>query len=85
VSKTVTINVSGVDLDVTYTYYPHHSGASERGSGVKLEPDEPAHFEVEEVVFPGSGVSLYALIDDMNGFDTIEAELSSQTDEEESE
>lgn len=84
-SKTVNINVSGVDLEVTYTYYKFCAGATERGSGVKLEPDEPAHFEVEEVVLPGSGVSLYSLIDDMNGFDILEAELASQTNEDESE
>lgn len=80
-SKNVTINVSGVELDVTYTYYPHHSGAYERGSGVKLEPDEPAHYEVEEVKVAGTDISLFALIEEIGGFDTIEAELASQTNE----
>lgn len=43
------IVLEGVELRVDGDYYPASRGAREKGSGVQLEPDEPASFEVSAV------------------------------------
>lgn len=44
-----TISYKGVQLSVGFTYYPPSKGARERGSGVQLEPDEPASVDIAEL------------------------------------
>lgn len=52
------VNINGADcetvvsIDVEYTYHPAHRGKRDslmgkRGAGPQLEPDEPAHIEIE--------------------------------------
>lgn len=52
---TLTREIDGTEVDVTleidYTYHPAHKGARDslcgkRNAGPPLEPDEPAHFEI---------------------------------------
>ena len=38
-----------LDFRVTFNQYPAYRGARERGSGVQLEPDEPASIEVTNI------------------------------------
>ena len=41
--------VEGVPIKFTGTYYPASKGMRERGTGIPLEPDEPATFEVDQI------------------------------------
>lgn len=41
--------VEGVPIKFTGAYYPASKGMRERGTGIPLEPDEPATFEVDQI------------------------------------
>ena len=69
------LNVEGVELDVDFIHYSYYPGAYEKG-GAQLSPDEPAHDEVQDVRIAGTDISLFNMIDCMNGFDVIEVELA---------
>ena len=43
------ISYCDVELTVESEFYPASKGRRENGSGVQLEPDEPATFEVQDV------------------------------------
>ena len=43
------LEVDGVPIKFTGTYYPASKGMRERGTGIPLEPDEPATFEVDQI------------------------------------
>lgn len=45
----ILVTVAGVELEVDGDYYKASKGAREKGSGVQLEPDEPATFELSAV------------------------------------
>ena len=45
----MTVKVNGVEFDVDYIYHKPYRGARERGSGIQLEPDEPASVELDDV------------------------------------
>jgi len=48
-----TVYFRGVPIEVDYDYYPASKGARERGSGVQLEPDEPACVELTALSIGG--------------------------------
>ena len=68
------ITLGGLKLDVHYRHYPASRGLFEKGGG-QLSPDEPESYEVEDVILVGTVISVYGLIDELEGLDTIEAEL----------
>lgn len=70
-----TIEVGGVALDVDFYHHPAERGVYEKG-GLQISPDEDAYNEVEDVRVSGTEISIMGLIDELNGLDTIEAELS---------
>jgi hypothetical protein len=76
--KTIRLSVEGVELDIDYTHVPFYRGAYEKG-GLQLSPDEPEHNEVEDIRIAGTGISLFSMIDCMNGLDVIETELAKYT------
>jgi hypothetical protein len=80
-TQTATILINGVSLDVDYTHHPAERGVYEKG-GLQISPDEDAYNEVEDVRVSGTAVSIMGLIDEFNGIDIIEAELSLESDEE---
>lgn len=47
----ITDPVTDADIEVTveYDYHKAARGSRERGSGLQLEPDEPAHIEINSV------------------------------------
>jgi len=47
---TVTIKYRGFDVAVEGEFMPEERGSREKGSGVQLEPDLPAYFEMERAV-----------------------------------
>jgi len=55
--KTATVTREGVEIEVDYTYYPASHGAREKGSGVQLEPDEPATVEINEMTIQAIDVT----------------------------
>lgn len=52
---------NGETLEVSGTYYPATRGAREYGTGLQLEPDEPAEIEIESIIF--SGVEVIGLME----------------------
>ncbi len=48
-NHTRTVTIADNELEVSFDYYPPSRGARERGTGLQLEPDEPATFEICEV------------------------------------
>jgi hypothetical protein len=76
--KTDTVEREGVTIDVDYTYYSASRGAREKGSGVQLEPDEPATVEINEMGI--QGIDVTALLVDFE--EDIMEELLSKGDEE---
>lgn len=86
-----TISYRGVQLSVDYTYYPASRGAREKGSGVQLEPDEPASVDVDDVKLEyqeeeadGGLFALADLGDLLDGQeDEIEAKLLEELSDEE--
>jgi hypothetical protein len=62
----LTLDVDGtqreIEADVAYIYNRACRGARERGSGIQLEPDEPASVEIQTVT--ASGVDLTNLLGD---------------------
>lgn len=41
--------IRGIPCIVEATFHEAHRGAREHGSGIQLEPDEPAYWEIEQV------------------------------------
>ena len=70
-----TIEIGGVSLDVDYHHHPAQRGVYEKG-GLQISPDEDAFNEVEDVRVSGTDISIMGLINELNGNDIIEAELS---------
>lgn len=58
----IKIDWKGCELDVTFDYYKPSKGAREYGTGLQLEPDEPATVELEDVML--NGVDISDLIED---------------------
>lgn len=56
-----TIKFNGEDLEVSGNSWPYHAGSRERGTGLQLEPDEEAGFEVEEIVY--KGIDVYPIME----------------------
>lgn len=52
------ITLEGVTLRIDGDYYGPSKGAREKGSGVQLEPDEPASFELTAVYVDGSDIDI---------------------------
>ncbi len=75
------ISICGVDLDIDYQFHPAYPGHYEKG-GMQISPDEPAFNEIHDVRIAGTGISIWGLIDELNGIDTIEAQLALETDDE---
>ena len=48
-TQSVRFTFRGLLLDAEIYTWPESRGARERGTGLQLEPDEPAGFEVEKV------------------------------------
>ena len=65
------IDWKGYKIEVTFDYYPPSKGAREYGTGLQLEPDEPATVELEQVKFNGEEID--GLIEDQ--FEDIEAHI----------
>lgn len=55
--KTATVTREDVEIEVDYTYWTAHRGAREKGSGVQLEPDEPATVEINELTIQNIDVT----------------------------
>jgi hypothetical protein len=45
----IIVSYDWLEFEVEFDHYPASRGARERGSGVQLEPDEPATKEITEV------------------------------------
>jgi hypothetical protein len=45
----ITVNYDWLEFEVEFDHYPASRGAREKGTGVQLEPDEPATNEITEV------------------------------------
>lgn len=56
-----TIKFNGEELEVSGNSWPFCRGARELGTGLQLEPDEEAGFEVEEIIF--KGVNIFYLME----------------------
>jgi hypothetical protein len=58
---TIERNIRGVDCEflvtIRYTAHPFRRGYREPG-GQQIEPDEPAHIEIESVTEDGTGVEI---------------------------
>lgn len=72
--KTI-ITLGDTELTVIHTHIRASRGYREKG-GLQIEPDESAHEEVEDILLAGTDISLYSLIEDLNGLDVIEAKLA---------
>lgn len=48
-NTTIEINNEEVPVVVEYTFYPFHRGARDGRFGPPIEPDEPAHVEIDSV------------------------------------
>lgn len=42
---------NGEKLEVSGSYYPASRGMREHGTGLQLEPDEPAEIEIESILY----------------------------------
>lgn len=73
------IEYRGYSLSVEYDYYPPSRGAREKGSGVQLEPDEPALVELTSVML--NGMDMMDLLTEQQ--DEIETAIYEQLSEEE--
>lgn len=80
-TQKTTITICGVDLDVDYQHHPAYRGQYEKG-GLQISPDEPAFNEVHDVRVAGTAISIWGLIDELNGIEIIEAQLALETDDE---
>jgi len=58
---TIEVNFNGETLEVSGSAWKACRGAREHGTGLQLEPDEPAGFEIESVMF--KGVEVMDIID----------------------
>ena len=56
-----TIKFNGEELEVSGNSWPYHAGSREHGTGLQLEPDEEAGFEVEEIFY--KGVDVFSLME----------------------
>lgn len=56
-----TIQYNGEGLEVSGNSWPFCRGAREYGTGLQLEPDEEAGYEVEEIFY--KGVDVYSLME----------------------
>lgn len=75
------VHYMGVDISVDYGYYPPSIGARERGSGVQLEPDEPAMVEVYEIkIGPQEVTDVFQ--PHMDGLEELLLELEQETPDE---
>lgn len=45
-TDTIEVNVCGYQMEVRFDYWKAYRGERERGTGLQLEPDEPAGMEV---------------------------------------
>jgi hypothetical protein len=72
--ETTEIELGGLKLDVSFYFHPSSPGYRDK-EGAQIDPDEPEFYEVEDIRLPGTSISLAGLIEELNGFDTIEAEL----------
>jgi hypothetical protein len=45
----ITINGYEFEIKVDYTFYPKVFGSREEGTGMPLEPDEPAQVEINKI------------------------------------
>jgi hypothetical protein len=45
-NHTIPVDYEDLTFDVEFDYYPASKGAREKGSGVQLEPDEPASWDI---------------------------------------
>lgn len=49
-SSTIKTKVRGYEMEITFDYTPACRGVRERGTGLQLEPDEPAIIEITGLV-----------------------------------
>lgn len=73
------LDFCGLSLDVGYTFYPFHRGYHEKGGG-QIDPDEPAHNEIESVTIEGTSISLYELLDHLDALNSIDELLPNEED-----
>ena len=73
-----TVNYCDVEFEVDYEYYPPSKGAREYKTGLQLEPDEPATFEVQDIFIGGQCVWDLLNVDQI---DAIEEKLYEQEGE----
>jgi len=45
------VHYNGEELTISGTFYPPSRGLRERGTGLQLEPDEDAEWEIESVMY----------------------------------
>lgn len=57
----ITVNFQGSKVEVSGHSWKECRGAREHGTGLQLEPDEPAGFEIDSVMF--KGVEVIDIID----------------------
>jgi hypothetical protein len=67
-----------IPCEIEYAYYKAYRGARDGRYGPPLEPDEPAHVEIEQVTFNGADVTKHISDEDMEKltqsiFDEIES------------
>lgn len=62
-----------VEISVQYTAYPFIRGSRDGRYGPPLEPDEPAHIEIEEIEVTGGDLSaVYGITTRSNGKQYLE-------------
>jgi hypothetical protein len=53
---TESVVYNGEEIEVSGCYYKACRGMRERGTGLQLEPDEPASIEIESIMYKGIDV-----------------------------
>ena len=75
--NTVTINLKGVDLEVSVYVEAPSRGAREPGTGMQLEPDVPEMISICAVMVDGSEQDIWALLSE-----NVEEEIQKEVEEE---
>jgi len=60
------IEIKGIPMEVTYTFHPFRPGFREK-YGQKLEPDEPAHFEITDIYSINARLNLLEFLQQFAG------------------
>lgn len=60
------LEIRGIPMEVEYAFHPFRPGSREK-YGQKLEPDEPAHFEITDIYSTGTKINLLEFLQQFAG------------------